>query len=389
MTTDRRSVMLASAAASLLATYQAAAREASALSVNPRGNVGILRRLPRLDLESQHDFLIGQKIWQGTTLARAGQTQAQEILKANGVDPDADTPLATVLPLFANDPVISLSGRTFLEVQRLKFTTLRNEFHANADAYFAELEAADKAGPGSLELNPKMHVPDYCRHEIHTQLGGYVGDPFAGYIYNYGTNVFFNGRNDQDELYEAFAKVVPVPADRRVRRILDLGAGAGQLATSLKKRFPDAEIWAIDVAGPMIRYGHMRANEMGVAVNFAQRLGEDSKFPADHFDIVTSYIMFHEVTAQAAARIIAETERILRPGGVFYPIDFYTGGAPPARPLARYTSWWDHRWNNEVWRMEYAALDFAGAMRQARFTVKDGPPAELGRGKTNVMGVKA
>lgn len=195
---DRRSAVFTSFAAAIAPVLDAAAREETALSVAPRGNVGIMRRLPTLDLESQHNFLVGARTWQSGSLARAAQARAAEILKANGLDPEANIPLATLVPLFEKDPLISLSGRSFLEIQRMKFTTLRNEFHAHEDAYYAELEAADKAGPGTLELNPKMHVPYYCRHEIHTPIGGYVGDPFACYIFNYVSNVFFIGRIDHD-----------------------------------------------------------------------------------------------------------------------------------------------------------------------------------------------
>jgi len=388
MNFNRRMALLTTTAAAVAPVFEAYAREASEMSVAPRGNVGIMRRLPRLDLESYHNFLVGQRQWQQGKLAKAGAARATEILKANGLNPDSDIPLATLMPLFENDPVIALNGRAFLEIQRLKFTTLRDEVHNNADAYYAELEAADKKGPGTLEMSPKMHIPDYTKHEIHTQIGGYVGDPFAGYIYNYGTNVFFGGRNDQDELYEGMAAATPVPTDKKVKRILDIGCGAGQLATSLKKRFPEAEVWAIDVGAPMIRYGHMRANEMGRDINFAQRLAEDSKFPDGHFDIVASYIMFHEVTADASRNIIKEVSRVLRPGGVFYPVDFYTANPPPSRPIGRFTSWWDHRWNNEVWRMEYTNLDFNGAMKANNLKIGDGPSSGRAE-RANVMATKA
>lgn len=124
--------------------------------------------------------------------------------------------------------------------------------------------------------------------------------------------------------------------------------GIGQLSIALKERFSQAEIWGVDVAAPMIRYGHMRAVDLDVDVNFAQRLAEDSKFPDNHFDIVTSYILHHEVTAEASKQIIAEAFRVLRPGGVYFPIDFFTGGRRRATAHGTFREWVDHRWNNEV-----------------------------------------
>ena len=69
-------------------------------------------------------------------------------------------------------------------------------------------------------------------------------------------------------------------------------------------RFPDAEVWGVDVGGPMVRYAHMKAADMGVAVNFAQRLAENTGFPANHFDLVVSNLVFHEVSEQGAKNII-------------------------------------------------------------------------------------
>ena len=181
--------------------------------------------------------------------------------------------------------------------------------------------------------------------------------------------MFYRGGNDQDERHRGYAGGCPLPSDGSVRRILDLGCGVGQLTVAMKERFPDAEVIGLDLAAPMLRYAHMRASELDADVLFTQRLAEDTRFPDRHFDIVISYIMFHEVTADASRRIIAEAFRVLRPGGVFYPMDFNHAGAPSA--AQSYSEWKDHHWNNERWRLEHASLDFDGEMRRVGFTVLD------------------
>jgi len=98
------------------------------------------------------------------------------------------------------------------------------------------------------------------------------------------------------------------------------------LTVALKERFPDAEVWGIDAGAPMLRYGHMRAVRLGVGVNFSQRMAEDTQFPDNHFDLVTSYLLHHEVPADVTLKIIAEVQRVTRPGGVYYPLDFVSGG---------------------------------------------------------------
>jgi ubiquinone/menaquinone biosynthesis C-methylase UbiE len=162
-----------------------------------------------------------------------------------------------------------------------------------------------------------------------------------------------------------------LPQSGDVNRILDMGTGWGPLATALKMRFPDAEIWGIDVGAPMVRWAHFRAVKLGLSVNYAQRLAEDTKFKDNTFDIVTSHIMHHEVTAEATKKIVAEAFRVLRPGGVFKPMDFVTVGNPDHKPpqsiTAKAAMWQDHRYNNEVWTLQYRNSDLPGLMRAAGF----------------------
>ena len=188
--------------------------------------------------------------------------------------------------------------------------------------------------------------------------------------------------------FTKLAEQMPLPSNGEVSRILDMGCGIGQLAVGFKERFPNAEVWGIDAGAPMIRYGHMRAVEMDMEIHFAQRLAETTGFPDNHFDIVGSYILHHEVPAEISKQIAKEVKRILRPGGVFMPVDFYTGTARGREgAYALYSQWKDHRWNEEVWREEYRNLDFPEALRAAGLEViTKGPPAW--RSRHNLMAVK-
>lgn len=396
----RRTLMtaLGAAGAAIGIDFQASAAEtAKPPTYDPRGYDGILRRLPTLQLEGLHDFLKGYKVWSLYDLTKKADKRATEIFQANGLAKDAPVPMEKLVELLEADPTLAMTGMAFMDIQKLKIRTLMDTFNADADRYLAELETFDKAGPGKLELNPTMHIDAYLRHEIHTMPGGYCGNPFGGYLYHYGTLVMTNGRDAQDLQYDGYASAMPIPKDGKVKRILDLGTGIGQMATSLKKKYPDAEVWGIDPGAPMLRYAHMRAIDIGLDVNFAQRVAEDTKFPDNYFDLVTSRIMLHEVTADASRAIVKETQRILRPGGVFYPMDVYTSNKVPTEAFERYRDWWIYRWNNEVWWLDYATLDFNGAMRKAGLQViEDGPASgwrdvmrqDMGKTVPNVMAIK-
>ncbi|MGB1876985.1 MAG: hypothetical protein ACPHGY_08735, partial [Rhodospirillaceae bacterium] len=74
------------------------------------------------------------------------------------------------------DAYLGTAARLRTSGQQLMWTALQKHYHDNADTYLDELEATDNIGPGKLELNPDMHIPEYTKYEIHIQPGGYVGD---------------------------------------------------------------------------------------------------------------------------------------------------------------------------------------------------------------------
>ena len=339
-------------------------------SIAPRGSEGRLARLPTLDLESLQDFTLGFRVMQSKQLREASFAAFDRVLEKEGLDPLTEISLEQCRELIQKDPVINIASKTWLANQQITWKTLLDHYHANEDRYLSELAAGDRSGPGKISfLANQDDVPRYTRHEIHIQPGGYTGDPFAGYVYHYGTNSFYisvMGHNEQDQVHKDVVSRVPLPPDGKVRRILDMGCGIGQYTVALKERFPDAEVWGLDIGAPMMRYAHMRSNRLGVAANFTQALAEDTKFPDGYFDIVLSYILHHELPADITPKVIDEAHRVTRAGGVYYPLDFKTAGTRmPARMM--YGRWWDHRWNNEVWSLEYHSVDFNGEIAKRGF----------------------
>lgn len=360
---------LAATLAALPGAKAATAKQAAAVNVDPRGDIGKLRRLPTLEDESKIDFLAGVSAWVSKDGGKAVKERTAELIAKAGLDPHKAIPLEDSIALFGGDPVVGMRTVMWQSMHNGAVDVARHAYYSNADAYLAELEAHDKIGPGTLILNANLETPDYTRHEIHEQWGGYVGDAFAGHIYQTFTNQFYDGHNDQDQYHHTYAAAAPTPADGKVKRILDMGTGIGQLALAMKERFPDAEVHGVEIGAPMLRYAHMRAVNLNTELHFKHALAEDTGYPDNHFDVVVSYLLHHEVTAEATQKIVAEAKRILRPGGVFYPLDF--NYKRPQSPYGVYATWFDHKWNNERWAMEYHSLDMAEEMRKAGFSVDD------------------
>ncbi|MCB2109299.1 MAG: hypothetical protein KDE14_16435, partial [Rhodobacteraceae bacterium] len=203
-------------------------------------------RLPRLDQESYCDFM-GSFRQAMNKAFRDLPKDVNDFLSAQGVDAGKDYTLEEAFDLASRHPTFAMNTRTWVSSQQQMWQTIAGVFYDRADEILAELEKTDNEGPGKLVLDPDLDVPDWARHEIHIQPGGYVGDPFAGAIAQYGSKHFGRGSpllyNDHQERHLKMAQDSPLPKDGEVKRILDAGTGWGSLATAMKLRFPDAEVW--------------------------------------------------------------------------------------------------------------------------------------------------
>ena len=181
---------------------------------------------------------------------------------------------------------------------------------------------------GSLTLDPELPIPAYqTAVDIHCMPGGYGGeatedenDMAAGAIYDRGTYLYGRGwlgpLNDDvgASMVENYLKA-NYP-DFQPRKILDLGCSVGHSTLPYADGYPDAEVWAIDLSAPMLRYAHARAQALGKPVHFAQRNAERTQFPDASFDLVVSHILLHEIPVCAIRNVLRESYRLLAPGGI-------------------------------------------------------------------------
>lgn len=329
--------------------------------------IGTLDGATERDDAAYLDFVEGIKVFDHSEVEPAVwaryQQEVAEFETRHGRPP---VTLAEMKPFLDHLPILQAHQRLFRSSQDMRAIALPETYRKRETALLRELEEAEAKGPGRLILDPTLVYPDYfATVEFHRQPGGYAGDPLAGYYYHYGTKMLYFGRNDHDERNQDMIDRAPLPPDGRVERVLDLACAIGQSTTAWKKRLPQAEVWGIDIAAPMLRYAHKRAVEMGLDVTFAQMDAADLRFPDRAFDVVFANILFHEVPVEVGERIVAEVWRVLRPGGLFIVHD--VGQAKDWSPLDAYVRNFIIRDNNEPWERGWAEWDFTGALERAGF----------------------
>ncbi|MFN8534962.1 MAG: class I SAM-dependent methyltransferase [Dehalococcoidia bacterium] len=173
------------------------------------------------------------------------------------------------------------------------------------------LDAPVENALGTLRLNPNVPIPAYYEADYHVQPGGMHREELIGFITAVTNRVYFGGGNDNEEQQRLSAAACP---DGPWERILDLGCGT-KSAYYYKMRWPDAEVHGLDLSAPLLKYAHKRAEATGYAIHFSQQNSEQTDFPDNHFDLISSCILFHEIPDEAAWNTIQEAYRILKPGG--------------------------------------------------------------------------
>ncbi|MEZ5895523.1 MAG: class I SAM-dependent methyltransferase [Parvularculaceae bacterium] len=230
---------------------------------------------------------------------------------------------------------------------------------------------------GSLELAPDIEMPAYLSTvDIHCVPGGYGlercdDDVYPGARSDLGGAVFAMRRHGalHDDKGVTGARVVKerFPAFSP-KAILDLGCTSGNSTLPYVDAFPDAQVYAIDVAAPCLRYAHGRAESLGKPVHFSQQNAEHTRFESGKFDLIVSHILLHEISVAALANIFREAYRLLAPGGVMAHVEVPTMGD---NAFSQYLNNWDALHNNEPFWATLGEADLPDFATEAGFAAED------------------
>lgn len=98
--------------------------------------------------------------------------------------------------------------------------------------------------------------------------------------------------------------------------LLDVGCGTGGVTIPAKMRVGgNGSVAGIDPAPEMIAVARRKAQRAGVEIDFRVGVIEALPFPAGTFDVVTSSLMMHHLPPPLRVKGLAESWRVLKPGG--------------------------------------------------------------------------
>lgn len=231
---------------------------------------------------------------------------------------------------------------------------------------------AEKSGRGSLRLDPTLQLPRYhAAVDIHLQPGGYHteftdDDVAAGVVYDKGINLYMGGalgaeNNLMGDILLAYLR--EKHPNFRPKKILDLGCAIGNSSVVWARAFPEAEVYGIDVAAPVLRYAHARAEALGVPVHFSQQNAEKTDFAEGSFDLVLSHIVLHETSKSALPRILGECHRVLEADGLMLHLEIPRGKSI----IEKFMHNWESYNNNETFSRFMTLIDLKAEAVKGQF----------------------
>ncbi len=154
------------------------------------------------------------------------------------------------------------------------------------------------------------------------------------------------------------------------QQIVDLGCSVGISTRALQVAYPQAEITGVDLSPHFLAVAQFHDREAGnqlhnsPAIQWRHAAAESTGLPDQFCDIVTAFLVVHELPQPATRAILREARRLLRPGGHLAIMDSnpkaegYSKMPPYVLTLLKST---------EPYLDEYFSLDIERAMEDVGF----------------------
>jgi SAM-dependent methyltransferase len=252
-----------------------------------------------------------------------------------------------------------------------RWTTLRQ-----AES-LAEIAATLTENDERLVLDPALQIPRYVGAvDHHTMPGSYHTERFEGDVSgaaNYDHAIFATTGGLLGRLTDGAGRGIVRWVNQHLpgfkpQRILEIGATVGHSLLPIAAAFPAAEVVAVDLAAPVLRYGLARAKSLGIEnVSFVQADGTNlARFADASFDWIQTTMFLHELSLSSMRQIFEECFRLLKPGGIMVHVEQPQYG--PEMPLFEQAMRdWDSFNNNEPFWSTMHGINLDGLMKEVGF----------------------
>lgn len=183
-----------------------------------------------------------------------------------------------------------------------------------------KLQARDWATDLAQVQNSQLTYPDYYVTSFHAYETGNLSWQAAFEVESAAHAVHAKIWQDteaqgDEKLRQSYHNIVASSISQPPKDILDLGCSVGMSTFALQAVYPQAKITGLDLSPYFLAVANYRAEQRQAKINWVHGAAESTGLPDQSFDLVSIFLMCHELPQSATRKIFAEARRVLRPGG--------------------------------------------------------------------------
>lgn len=189
-----------------------------------------------------------------------------------------------------------------------------------------ELRSLDWETQLSEVENTQVTYPDYYLTSFHAYENGNLNWDAALEVecaaYSVHARIWSGSGVQGDSLLrQSYHDLLKKQVTIEPQNILDLGCSVGLSTFALQEVYPQAKITGLDLSPHFLAVAKHNAKQRNLDINWKHAVAESTGLPDASFDLVSIFLVFHELPQKAAKEILSEARRLLPSGGYLTLMD--------------------------------------------------------------------
>ncbi len=166
--------------------------------------------------------------------------------------------------------------------------------------------------------NPKTTYPDYYLTSFHAYAEGNMGWEPAMEVevaaYSVHAKIFAEtGKTGDQQLRQSYHQILQENIAQAPQQIVDIGCSVGMSTVAMQSVYHQAQITGVDLSPYFLTVANYRHGDENI--KWVHAAAEHTDLPTASYDLLSLFLICHELPQTATLEIFEEARRLLKPGG--------------------------------------------------------------------------